>query len=238
MACICACIGKRLDALVEAQRERLERRRRACLTRLWKRVCDALASSATYRGLWCQQLCFDSGLCLCCTCLCHPFHCVWSLVERRYVDGAKHVATFACHCLQFWTPLSVTVFLVWFLYRPDRFHPRMDGGVLARLDVLGDADNGSRMIRYDMSVDISFRNSHRRLGIRYLDVGAAAFYNGTKLGPADNYFPTSFRQGPKNTTVLHPVFRGVVAVDSSVVAELERERAAGMVHVRVTLDLM
>ncbi|OEL16540.1 hypothetical protein BAE44_0022441 [Dichanthelium oligosanthes] len=58
-----------------------------------------------------------------------------------------------------------------------------------------------RKLRYDLAVDLSFRNSHGRLTIRYLDVGAAAFYNGTKLRPADDVLQAPFHQGPKNTTV-------------------------------------
>jgi hypothetical protein len=69
-------------------------------------------------------------------------------------------------------------------------------------------------------------------------MGFTAFYNGTSLGSADNSLPGSFRQGPKNTTVLRPVFQGAVAgVDEGVAKELERERAAGTVHVRVSVDL-
>lgn len=49
----------------------------------------------------------------------------------------------------------------------------------------------SRQLVYDLAVDLSFRNAHRRLSIRYLD---------TKLGPADDALPL-FRQNPKNTTV-------------------------------------
>uniref|UniRef100_A0A0E0HAW3 Uncharacterized protein n=1 Tax=Oryza nivara TaxID=4536 RepID=A0A0E0HAW3_ORYNI len=75
----------------------------------------------------------------------------------------------------------------------------------------------SRQLVYDLAVDLSFRNAHRCLSIRYLD---------TKLGPADDALPL-FRQNPKNTTVLHPAFRGVVAVDGGTAAELEREAAEG-----------
>ncbi|KAL6864675.1 hypothetical protein ACP4OV_015826 [Aristida adscensionis] len=146
----------------------------------------------------------------------------------------------AWQCVEFWTPLTVTVVLLWLIYRPDHFRPRVDSAVLAALDVVpaGNASAATdRLLRYDLAVDMSFRNSQRRLTIRYLDVGATAFYNGTKLGPADDALPAPFRQGPKNTTVLRPSFRGAVAVEGGVAAELERERAAGTVHVRVSVAL-
>lgn len=132
-------------------------------------------------------------------------------------------------CAQVWTPLSATFLIYWLIYRPDRFHPQTDSAVLAAFDLT----NAS--LRYDLAVDLSFRNSHR-LAIRYLDLAASMFYNGTRLGPTDDVIP-GLVQGPKTTTVLHPEFNGVVPVDSDVVAELQRERAEGMLHLRVTVSL-
>ncbi|CAN6347950.1 unnamed protein product [Urochloa humidicola] len=137
-------------------------------------------------------------------------------------------------CVQFWTPLCFTVILFWLLYRPDLFYPSVDSAILTAPANASDQPS----LRYDLAVDLSLRNSHKCLSIRYLDISATAFYNGsTKLGPADDAFPTPFRQGPKNTTVFHPMFRGTVAVSSIVRAELERELAAGTMHLRVRVTL-
>nr|CAB3463645.1 unnamed protein product [Digitaria exilis] len=144
----------------------------------------------------------------------------------------------ACQCAWFWTPLTAVVISLWLIYRPDLFRPRVDSAVLAAfaLDAPPSTET-QQLLRYDLAVDLSFRNSHGRLTIEYLDVGAAAFYYGTRLvGPADDEMPS--QQGPKNTTViLRAAFRGAVAVDAGVAAELERELAAGTVHVRVTVAL-
>uniref|UniRef100_N1R577 Uncharacterized protein n=1 Tax=Aegilops tauschii TaxID=37682 RepID=N1R577_AEGTA len=69
-----------------------------------------------------------------------------------------------------------------------------------------------------------------------------ASYNGTSLGLAGNSLPGSFQQGPKNTTVLHAVFQGMVTVvdvqvQEGLAKELERERGSGAVRVRVRVDL-
>uniref|UniRef100_K3Y265 Late embryogenesis abundant protein LEA-2 subgroup domain-containing protein n=1 Tax=Setaria italica TaxID=4555 RepID=K3Y265_SETIT len=106
-------------------------------------------------------------------------------------------------CLELWTPLSVTFIMYWLIYRPDHFHPRIDSAVLATLDLT------NATIRYDLAVDLSFRNT-RRVAIRYLDVAASIF---------------------------HPTFHGVVPVDPAVAAELQREIEAGTVHIRVTVSL-
>nr|XP_034589094.1 NDR1/HIN1-like protein 10 [Setaria viridis]TKW19480.1 hypothetical protein SEVIR_4G022700v2 [Setaria viridis] len=132
-------------------------------------------------------------------------------------------------CLELWTPLSVTFIMYWLIYRPDHFHPRIDSAVLATLDLT------NATIRYDLAVDLSFRNT-RRVAIRYLDVAASVFYNDNMLGPTDDPLP-SFFHGPKNTTIFHPTFHGVVPVDPAVAAELQREIEAGTVHIRVTVSL-
>lgn len=113
--------------------------------------------------------------------------------------------------VQFWTPLGFTVVVLWLFYRPDRFHPSIDSAVLAALHTTTPASNassdGSSLLRYDLAVGLSLHNSHRRLSIRYLDVSATAFYNGSnRLGPSDDAFPTPFRQRPKNTTVCNELY--------------------------------
>lgn len=156
--------------------------------------------------------------------------------ERSIVSTALSAALGQVwECIEFWTPLTSVIIILWLLYRPDHFYPTVDSAVLATLNLTTDEPPN---LQYDLAVNVSFRNSHSRLSIRYLDISATAFCgSGTKLGPADDALPTPFRQGPKNTTVLHPAFRGMVAVDSMVTAWLKKELEAGMVHVNLRLSL-
>lgn len=111
------------------------------------------------------------------------------------------VFSWGWQCVQFWTPLGTTVIILWLLYRPDLFYPTVDSAVLTALDLTKNRQQ-QPSLRYDLAVDLSFRNSNRFLSIWYLDISATAFYNGTtKLGPAFDALPTPFCQGPKNTTV-------------------------------------
>uniref|UniRef100_J3M4T8 Uncharacterized protein n=1 Tax=Oryza brachyantha TaxID=4533 RepID=J3M4T8_ORYBR len=155
--------------------------------------------------------------------------------------GCKCILKFAWQSVRFWTPLSITFVILWLLYGPDRFHPRVDSGVLAALHLAAPAagDNATdHQLLYDLAVDLSFRNAHRRLSIRYLDIAATAFYGGAKLGPADDALPSPLLQGPKNTTVrAAPVVPRAVFVDSGTAAELEREMAEATVHVKVNVAL-
>ncbi|KAK3137727.1 hypothetical protein QOZ80_5BG0456420 [Eleusine coracana subsp. coracana] len=148
-----------------------------------------------------------------------------------------------CRCVLFWIPTSsIVILLCLLLYRPDHrlLHPAVDSAVLTALHLTTNHHHQPSRLRYDLAFNLSFRNSHSYLSIRYLDIGTTALYNGgsTMLGPTEDSFPTPFLQRPKNTTVLHPAFRGTVAVDSMAAAELKRELAAGTVHVKMSLSLM
>lgn len=97
----------------------------------------------------------------------------------------------AWNCVEFWTPITGTFLIYWLIYRPDRFHPYTGSAVLTAFDL-----TNATTLQYDLAVDLSFRNSHH-LSIRYLDVAASVFYNGTRLGPTDDALP-SFIQRRKN----------------------------------------
>lgn len=101
----------------------------------------------------------------------------------------------AWQLVQFWTPLSLSFLSLWILYGPNNFHPHVDSAVLADLHL-----TNTSLLQYDLAVDLSLRNSLRGLSIRYIDGGATAFYNTTRLGPTVDSLPT-FLQRPKNTTV-------------------------------------
>uniref|UniRef100_J3M4T9 Late embryogenesis abundant protein LEA-2 subgroup domain-containing protein n=1 Tax=Oryza brachyantha TaxID=4533 RepID=J3M4T9_ORYBR len=141
-------------------------------------------------------------------------------------------------CAWPWTALAVAIVVVYIFYRPDRFYPRVDSGVLAALRLAAPADHRQerQVLHYDLAVDLSFRDAHRRHSVRNLDITATAFYGHTMLGHSDTALPSPFRQGPNNTTV-HPSFRGAVFVYSDTAAELEREIASGTVHVKVRVKL-
>ncbi|CAL4991187.1 unnamed protein product [Urochloa decumbens] len=161
---------------------------------------------------------------------------------KECFQGCKACFQVAWHCTQFWTTLSISTIVIWLIYRPQHFHPSVDSAILYTLNLTTPANNTvgqlQPSLRYDLAVDVSLRNSHRGLKIQYLDIGTTAFYGDTRLGPSNDALPAPFRQEPKNTTVLHPTFQGTVAaVESSVAAELERELAAGTVHVRVSISL-
>ncbi|KAF7046885.1 hypothetical protein CFC21_055880 [Triticum aestivum] len=196
----------------------VEEGRRKAARKCWKATKTAVIKDTWVPLLTLPWKCALN--CLCCSCR----------------QAGIEASCWVWQCVQCWTPLSLTVLLLWLLYRPDRFHPTVDSASLASLDLNGNS------LRYNLAVDLSFRNSNRLLSISYLDVGASASYNGTSLGLAGNSLPGSFRQGANNTTVLHAVFQGMVMVadvqvQEGLAKELERERGSGAVRVRVHVDL-
>lgn len=88
------------------------------------------------------------------------------------------------------------------VYRPLSFYPRVDSAVLGALDrSTTPPPDSTDAIQYDLSVDLSFSNSHPNVEIQYLDMAVAALYGDFMLGAPNTTFPTPFLQGPNNTTV-------------------------------------
>ncbi|CAL5010314.1 unnamed protein product [Urochloa decumbens] len=122
------------------------------------------------------------------------------------------------------------------------FRAYVDSAVLADLDsATSSYPNSTSSLRYDMSVNITLKDRRNWLmrhgGFWFRGSAVTAFYNGTMLGVPDKWASArSSGDGPMKQARPSSRFQGTVAVYSSVAAELERERAAGTVHVRVRLS--
>lgn len=147
-----------------------------------------------------------------------------------------------------WMVFELTFFSIipwfWFNHVPYKFakmpyRATVDSAILTALDpIVSPANSSFSVIRYDLSVNLRFRNKGVN-GIWYRELSAAAFYNGdTMLGLPEEWVPTRSGNGrPKNTLTWQAKLNGTVAVRSSAAAELEKERAAGTVHVQVQVSL-
>ncbi|CAN6347949.1 unnamed protein product [Urochloa humidicola] len=116
------------------------------------------------------------------------------------------------------------------------YHVTVDTASLAALDPSSGPPNSTSTIRYDLFLNLSFRN-HDHISIWYREIAAAVFYNGTMLGVPEKMVAPSGNGRPKDTVVWHIAFQGTVAVYSSVAAELERERQEGLVHVQIFVSV-
>lgn len=88
------------------------------------------------------------------------------------------------------------------VYRPLSFYPRVESAVLGALDPsTTPPPDSTNAVQYNLSVGLSFSNSHRNVEIQYLNMAVAAFYGNFMLGFPNTTFPTPFRQGPNNKTV-------------------------------------
>ncbi|KAK3137729.1 hypothetical protein QOZ80_5BG0456440 [Eleusine coracana subsp. coracana] len=160
-------------------------------------------------------------------------------------DG-KAVVTFAILYVAYQVIFSIVVPCVRMNHKSYNFagmpyHAAVDSAVLAALDTSNSSSSSSAnstdaaaIVRYDLSVNLSFWN-RGPVSIWYREIAVAAFYNGSAmLGVPDQMPPPPSGHGrAKNSAEWQAKLKGAVAVYPSVAAELERERAVGMVHVQV-----
>ncbi|KAI3957979.1 hypothetical protein MKW98_020621 [Papaver atlanticum] len=109
-----------------------------------------------------------------------------------------------CMCnviLSILTSLGLAVLIVWLIFRPInplKYH--VDNASLTQFNV-----TGNDMLHYELAVDLSLRNPNTKIGVYYDQIEARALYDGQRF---DSIMLTPFYQGHKNTTTLHPVFKG------------------------------
>ncbi|KAI3863362.1 hypothetical protein MKX03_023302 [Papaver bracteatum] len=109
-----------------------------------------------------------------------------------------------CMCniiLSILTTLGLAVLIVWLIFRPInplKYH--VDNASLIQFNV-----TGNDMLHYELAVELSLRNPNTKIGVYYDQIEARALYDGQRF---DSVMLTPFYQGHKNTTILHPVFKG------------------------------
>ncbi|KAI3965782.1 hypothetical protein MKX01_010739 [Papaver californicum] len=97
--------------------------------------------------------------------------------------------------------LGILALIVWFILRPiNPLEIHVQDASLTQFNV---TDNN--ILYYNRSVDLNLRNPNKKIGVYYDQIEARAFYDSRRF---DSVMLTPFYQGHKNTTVLHPVFKG------------------------------
>ncbi|XP_008809836.1 NDR1/HIN1-like protein 10 [Phoenix dactylifera] len=127
--------------------------------------------------------------------------------------------------------LGIAILVLWLIFRPHKIKAAVETATLTRFNLTG---TNLTSLSYNLSADISLRNSYRRVGIYYDDLHGETYYNGERFGFMT--LPT-FYQGHKNTTMLHPVMEGtsVFGLESSGMDEFRNEEKMGFFNVDVWL---
>ncbi|KAI3956749.1 hypothetical protein MKW92_027015 [Papaver armeniacum] len=125
--------------------------------------------------------------------------------------------------------LGLVALVIWLILRPvDPLQFRIDDASLTQFNV---TDNN--ILHYNLALALNLRNPNKKIGVHYDQIEVRAFYGGQRF---DSVMLTPFYQGHKNTTILHPVFRGQRLLPS-VLGEYNKDKTDGKFKLKVKLYL-
>ncbi|PIA54380.1 hypothetical protein AQUCO_00900728v1 [Aquilegia coerulea] len=128
--------------------------------------------------------------------------------------------------------VGIAVLVLWLVYRPTEIKVHVVNATLREFNL---TDNNNQ-IRYNLALDMSVRNTNRKIGVYYDRIQADAFYEGEWFAGTEI---DTFFQGRKNTTMIHPVFQGTssIRLSGSDITRFDRERSDGTFNIDVRLNL-
>lgn len=151
----------------------------------------------------------------CCSCICG---CIFNLICQILIT----IAVF----------LAIIGLIFWFIFRPNvpKFH--VADATLTRF-TLSPTNN---TLYYNLSVNMTFRNPNRRLGIYYDKIEANALYHGQRFSTAE---VESFYLGHKKENDVSAVFKGeqVVVLGDRQKSKYDSENGDGVYNIDLKLKL-
>lgn len=153
------------------------------------------------------------GGCFSCCCGC-IFNCILSLI-------CKILTTIIVIAL-------VLAFFFWLIVHPTVVKFHVTNATLTQFNY------NNNTLNYNLSLNVTIRNSNRRVGIYYDRIETLALYKDVRFG-SQSLGP--FFQHHKNTTVISPVFKGqhVMPLSADQVSELDKEKNSGVYSIDVKL---
>lgn len=129
--------------------------------------------------------------------------------------------------------LGILVLVYWLIFQPHQIRAYMDTATLSNFSLSNATSAPS--LTYNFNLTLSFRNPNRRIGIYYDRLSAAAFYDGSQLGPTEANFDPFF-QHTKTTTVVYPAFDGKEDNLSEGIRDaFNKEKSKGAYNIEVRL---
>ncbi|XP_058087909.1 NDR1/HIN1-like protein 10 [Magnolia sinica] len=125
--------------------------------------------------------------------------------------------------------LGITALVLWLIYRPSKMRVFVGSATLTEFNL-----TNNNTLHHNLALDVAIRNPNKRISFYYDKLEATAYYEGERFSYAP--LPT-FYQGHKNTTDLHPVFSGQVAIPlkSSGVVDFNSEKEEGFFSINVKI---
>jgi hypothetical protein len=125
-------------------------------------------------------------------------------------------------------------FIFWLIFSPSEVKFHVTEASLTQFNYTAAAANNT--LNYKLALNITLRNSNKRVGIYYDRIEAIAYYGKNWLSTASL---TPFYQGHKNTSVLRPVFEGqqVLSLGTRDLSKFDSEKSAGVYNIDINLSV-
>lgn len=122
-------------------------------------------------------------------------------------------------------------FIFWFIFLTKEVEFKVTDASLTQFDF----NTNNNTLNYNLALNITLRNSNKKVGIYYRRVEAIAFYKKKWFATVSL---TPFYQGHKNTTILRPVFEGqqVLWLKPRDVSSFNAENSSGVYIIDVKLS--
>lgn len=149
----------------------------------------------------------------------------------RYGCGRHLVFIFWFLCIAtFIFSISLFIFLLIFLPREVKFRVTQES--LTQFNFT----TTNNTLNYKLALNITLRNSNKRVGIHYDGIEAIAYYRKKWFSTVRL---TPFYQGHKNTSILSPIFEGqqVLSLGDPDLSKFELEKSVGAYSIDVKLSV-
>ncbi|KAK6778775.1 hypothetical protein RDI58_025493 [Solanum bulbocastanum] len=128
--------------------------------------------------------------------------------------------------------IGVIVLVLWLVLRPNKVKFYVTDATLTQFDY----STTNNTLYYDLALNMTIRNPNKRVGIHYDSIEARALYGGQRFA-SQNLEP--FYQGHKNTSILHPTFKGqgLVLLGDREKSNYINEKNLGIYEIEVKLNM-
>nr|ABZ80409.1 hairpin-inducing protein [Casuarina glauca] len=127
--------------------------------------------------------------------------------------------------------LGLAALIFWLIFRPTSINFHVTDATLTQFDF---SDNNT--LQYNLALNVSVRNSNRKIGVYYDTIEARAYYEDQRFA-TDSLTP--FYQGHKTTSTLNPEFAGqqLVLLETDQLSQFNSEKTSGVYSIDVKFYL-
>ncbi|XVF55839.1 hypothetical protein PTKIN_Ptkin06aG0068900 [Pterospermum kingtungense] len=126
--------------------------------------------------------------------------------------------------------IGLAVLVFWLIFRPSKVKFHVTEVSLTEFNLTNNT------LHYNLAVNMTVRNSNKRIGIYYDRIEARAYYEDQRFATETL---TPFYQGHKNTSFLNTVFKGqqLVVLGADETSDFNQDKTLGIYSIDVKLYL-